>query len=143
MKKLRALTLLVLMGLVVFFVCDQVGIVDYFNDVVNERNGWVKSSNGEYVKHITSVEWTYHYSILKDPKAKKDFQVYVGTMKKSAVDRMTHIIDDTVIMEDGESYDDLKDRLKLNCHYMNGNTVIINGESMSASVKTKRWGFSM
>jgi uncharacterized membrane protein len=140
MNRTKVLFLFLIL-LVSYIAIDHSGIIQYFNDVVHEQNGWVKNSAAGYIKHQLNTEVTYHYSILKDPEAKEAFQVFQGVMKKEAVDRMVYITDSTIVSENNERYQDLQDRLKLICHYMNGNTIIINGKSAFTSVKVSRWVF--
>ena len=115
-------------------------MVEYLNDIIHERNGWVKNSSGGYVKHQIITKETYYYSILKDPEAKENFQIYRGAMKKTAVDRMAYIMDHTIVRQKGESDQEFEGRLKLICHYKGGNTVIINGRVQTSSVKISGFG---
>ncbi len=135
--KLRPLTIVVLILLVVYVLADITGMANHFNDVVNQRNGSVKTTNGSYVKHVTIYKHYWHYSILNDPKATK-FQLFRGAMKKSALERMTYIGDDVIRLQKDEPWDEIKDRLKLIAMNKNGNTIIINGESMQAEVQIKK-----
>lgn len=138
-QKFRSLLLIALILLVGYLLADMSGIIGYANDVINERNGWVKAGGG-YHKIITKYEWTYNYSILLDPQDQsKDFKMLKGAILKEAVDRMEYITSDVIVMEQGMDQDDLKDDLKLIAHYMGGNTVIIDAEFLRGYTETKSW----
>jgi len=83
----RALTLSILMMLVSYVMFEEAGIASVFNERINgEAEVAVTMDRPIRVQVISS----YSVSVLKDPKV-KEFKIYRGTMKKSAVDRMEYI----------------------------------------------------
>ena len=139
MKTVRILACICLVAIVVMSLHIS-GVVDSFNNMINKQNGWVKSDSGYgYIKHQLKIETTYFFTVLKDPKADKSFQVFQGTMKKAAVDRMTYITEDKITAQIDESRERINDRLKIICHYKGGNTVIIDSKIETITTETKGW----
>jgi len=90
MKVLYKLTLIGLLILLGYFALTESGLIDHFNNVVNEKDGWTRTSKGNYRKE---VEVRYHLvdaAILHDPNG-NEIKIYRGHVKKSATDRMNLI----------------------------------------------------
>lgn len=139
MKKLKALSLIIIIILVAYVAADQSGMIDYFTSIVNEEDGWKKTGPSTYTKIMTSTYW--HYSLLKDPEPKKKFQLLQGAIKKSAIDRMEYVLSSKIEIFDHQSYEDIKDDLKFIASSQGCNTVIIDAKSGLLRSQTKRWVF--
>lgn len=81
----RALTLSILMTLVFYVLFEDAGIAKIFNENTKSAN---QTTVSQY--HEIEIVDTYEVSLLNDPKV-KEFKIYRGAMKKSAVDRMKYI----------------------------------------------------
>ena len=138
MKKLQVICGILVMAVFVYCVADLSGLVDYFNDAVNERNGWVEVTPNGYARTKVVSHYYWDISIMNDPKF-KTFSLYVAndTLKKEALDRMAHIEDLTVQFKTGESESQFGERLKFMAKYKGANTVIVNGTRMTQSIKTE------
>jgi len=137
MIKLRSITLTILFALVFYVLADKSGIIDEINNAVHERNGWKQVHNGYSKTEIKVIKYI-HVSFLKDPE-KKDFNIYQGTMKKDAVDRMKHIEDNIIEFDSDEKV--VREVLQDKAKALGANTVIIN--SMYNSVVTVAKGFGI
>jgi len=123
MSKLRGLSIVILILLVSYVLADKSGFINYFDDMVHQRNGWVETNNG-YSR--TSVERIHRISVtlLKDPES-KTFNLYEGAMKKAAVDRMELV---TTLNLDVTDTDSIKSVILSEAQKLKCNTAIINGK---------------
>lgn len=138
MKKVKVLLIIVLMGVGVYFMADQSGLVTYFNDMVNERDGWVQTGPVTYSRQKYVEENYIAYSILNDPQFKGEFQMFRGPLKKHVLDRMDHKLDHVYRYKtDEKTPEGIEEDLKYICRHMYGNTVILNMEGVSLSVESE------
>jgi hypothetical protein len=140
MNRTRVL-FMILFVLVVGVLLVDSGIPEYFSDVVHERNGWRKTTYG-YAKQTIMHNYTYYYTILKDPEPPNEnceVAVYSGAMKKSAVDRMELIESSSITAN--SSFEDLRKQIEKICKEKGGNTIIIDGQAVTASTEVKSWAF--
>jgi hypothetical protein len=117
--KLRGLILPVLMMLSFYQLADMSGLVDEFNKSFNK-----KSDTSGYITKVESST-ILNVSFLIDPEI-KDFNIYSGTMKKSAVDRMDHIESKMVKFNSGVDKQTIQDSLHNLAKKVKANVVIID-----------------
>ena len=143
MKKLRVVLYMAAMFAFLYCVLDLSGVTDYFDDMINERNGWVSvDEGGGYARTKLETKHYWYISILNDPEV-SEFNLYMPPVKREAVDRMTHIMEVTVEMKHDETNDDFYDRIKLMAQHKNGNVVIVNQTGMYQSITSETWGLGL
>jgi len=119
----RSLPIIVLILTVVYVLADHSGLIESFDNIIHERDGWVQVDPGTYTKtelvHMTKCD----YSILKDPEA-NNLQIFRGAVKKVALERMKYLQDGVIV----EPQQNIEAELRKICKLEGGNTVIINIE---------------
>lgn len=139
MKGLRPLSIIILMLLVAWIAADLSGLDDYFNDMINERNGWKKGPIGYSRVTIVNTYWT-KAAILKDPNSNK-LSLYQGAIKKKALDRMEFL--KLVIVEIKETDANLNyasmtiDKLKEEAKKNGANVVAIHSQGIIKSARSE------
>lgn len=125
MKKLQVVLGVAAMFAFLYCIADLCGLSDYVSDAVNQRNGWTSVKTGSYSR--TKIRSTHHWyiSIMKDP-AVEEFNLYFPPVKKEVLDRMTNIEEVTVEMDQNESMDSFRNRIKLLAQKKNGNVILVN-----------------
>lgn len=102
MKVIRPLSLTILVLITVYLLADECGIVEDFTGIqyeeVNDHHGiGYRAANNK-----SELVYIFHVSFMKDPET-KEFNIYKGAMKKSALDRMTHIEDATLTVKESDT----------------------------------------
>lgn len=122
MKKFQVILFIILIILVSYISMEKSGLIDYFNTMINQEEGWTKTNNG-YIR--TRIETTYivNVALLKDPE-KNSFNIYQGAMKKTALDRMELV---TIITIEVSEVSEMKLIAAKQAKKLKCNTAIVNG----------------
>jgi hypothetical protein len=121
MKQFQAILFIILIILVSYIGMEKSGLINYFNTMINQEEGWTKTNNG-YIR--TRIETTYiiSTSLLKDPE-KNSFNIYQGAMKKTALDRMQLV---TIVTIEVSEISEMKLILAKQAKKFKCNTAIVN-----------------
>ncbi len=145
MKVLFKLSLVgLLIGLGCFAIINS-GLVEHFDNVINEKDGWTQSEDGVYQKQ---VQITIHWEeavILADPN-NKEIKIYEDHIKKSFTDQLSLIGFVRVEVEDRNdgnySKDQLRQKFKNEAKKYGANVVAIqNSGSYHDRVEVQIWNF--
>ncbi len=139
MQKIRSLSLLLLIALIIYVLLDASGIVSEFNNALRGDNGWKRQG-----LNFTKTQMIYYtkisYSVMKDPKLKKGIRIMEGAIKKAALDRMAYLKGADYEYKGFKDESNLEEDLKFICRYFGGNTLIINGRAKRSEVKVTGFG---
>ena len=136
MKKNQIILFIILIILVSYVCLEKSGLIQYFNTMINQEEGWAKTNNG-YSRAYIKTTYIINIALLKDPEKNK-FNMYQGAMKKTALDRMELVTIVTIEVSDIAKLRSIavKQAKKFKC-----NTAIING--IVSYHKAVSEGFSM
>jgi hypothetical protein len=143
MKVLFKLSFVALFILVAYFAVTESGLVEHFNNVINEKDGWKKVSENNYKKYvIITTHWVDAY-LLHDQNG-KEFKVYEGAVKKSVTDQLSLLGVTRIEIEDRNdgnySKDKLSDILKKEAEKYEANIIIITSSGSYYKTETQTVG---
>jgi hypothetical protein len=142
MKKAIPFLIILLFASTAYGAVKSSGLIEYFDDVINEKNGWEQIGYTTYIKTEIVITHFIHYSVLRDPQYKsKGVRVMDGAIKKSALDRMTHV--DSSVIEVTNNLEGLYDDLKVIGKSMGCNTVIIDLKTHTILPHTNAWSLGL
>ena len=140
MSRFKKLLIAMMFILIVAFALNESGFISDFNNMINERDGWKKHSTSTGISYSRSkiiLEYVYHYSILNDPES-SEFRIMSGAIKKAALDRMIHMKDGVMKVENKNDF-----QRKVKKIAGKSNTVLINSQSYISYIKTSAFGIGV
>ena len=138
MKKLIPLLIIVMVVAGAYLCLKESGVIQEFDNAINERDGWHRIGFSRYAKFETVRRTFIMFSVLDDPGF-DGIRVLSGAIKKDAIDRMEHVTRDLIETTDMDKKQ-MNDYLKSIARIHNCNTVIIDGEYASIYTEAKGFG---
>lgn len=126
--KLRSLSLLILMALVAYFLCEEMGIANQVNE---KKEPPVVMRDRIVIKVYDS----YQASLLRSSKV-KGIKIYRGVMKKKALDEMDYIVTVDLDFSPNTDVSIVKTVLEGVAKTHNANVVIIDNHTTRIERKT-------
>jgi len=123
---LRLLSLAVLIMLTLYLLLNDAGMLEEFEQTLTSQQSNIATQDIVLADYATEKITIYNISFLKDP-ATKENNVYRGTMKKEALDRMTLLHTETFEIVEGDN-DNTFDKVTKRAAKLGANTIIIDNE---------------